>query len=211
MPARSRLLPLLVSAALLAACSTSEDAPTDTVPTAAAAGADAPSSTVGDKGAALIELGEFNAEDEGFVLFDPCTEIPREVLDEAGFGDMVSEPSYLPSGITTCMFHTSDDASWDLLYMTAGTASRQQIIDLDFMIADHTESEIPDLYLHHMGEDTENACTAAVTTKRGRWSVEFTGGRSLLGQAGMDQAWEREEICARATDYLEKIYFQLGE
>lgn len=203
MPARSRLLPLLVSAALLAACSTSEDAPTDTVPTAAAAGADAPSSTVGDKGAALIELGEFNAEDEGFVLFDPCTEIPREVLDEAGFGDMVSEPSYLPTGSVLCSFWTqAEETGWEFVALVADEVPQERVRDLGFMLSEDVQTNVPGVYFHHMGDGTEKTCTAAVETTRGRWSVEFRAGQ---------MAPERKEMCALATDYLEKIYFQLGE
>lgn len=203
MPARSRLLPLLVSAALLASCSTPDDAPSRTVTTAAAAGADAPSGTVVEEKTAVIELGEFDAEDDGFVLFDPCTEIPREVLDEAGFGDMVSDPSYLPTGSVLCSFWTqAEDTGWEFVALVADEIPQEHLMDLGFILSEDVPTNVPGVYFHHMGEDTEKTCTAAVETTRGRWSVEFKAGQ---------MAPERKEICALATDYLETIYFQLRE
>lgn len=203
MPARSRLLPLLVSAALLASCSTPDDAPPRTVTTAAAAGADAPSGTVVEEKTAVIELGEFDAEDDGFVLFDPCTEIPREVLDEAGFGDMVSDPSYLPTGSVLCSFWTqAEDTGWEFVALVADEIPQEHLMDLGFILSEDVPTNVPGVYFHHMGEDTEKTCTAAVETTRGRWSVEFKAGQ---------MAPERKEICALATDYLETIYFQLRE
>lgn len=203
MPARSRLLPLLVSAALLASCSTPDDAPPRTVTTAAAAGADAPSGTVVEEKTAVIELGEFDEEDDGFVLFDPCTEIPREVLDEAGFGDMVSDPSYLPTGSVLCSFWAEPRTQdLEMLTVVSDAVEKERVRGLNFMIAEKTNSSVEEIYTHHMGEGSEGSCTSAVATTRGRLTVMFDASRADM---------EEQVMCDRAVSSLEIIYFHLGE
>ena len=84
MPAR-RLL-IAVCALALTACTPLIDDPSS--PSTAAPAASETSgneSTTADAQAPTFELGEFDPEGD-FELFDPCTEIPAEVLTEAGFG-----------------------------------------------------------------------------------------------------------------------------
>ncbi|NLP39665.1 MAG: hypothetical protein GX356_08125, partial [Corynebacterium pollutisoli] len=77
MPAR-RLLPCVLGAALLTACGDTTDTTDTTEPLI-----DAPSTTLTTPPTQALELGEFDPEGD-FQVFDPCTEIPAEVLEAAG-------------------------------------------------------------------------------------------------------------------------------
>ncbi|AGF73099.1 DUF3558 domain-containing protein [Corynebacterium halotolerans] len=202
MPIRTMLLPLLagVAALLLTACTPQGDVVLDDAPSAGESQVEV-AETV-EAAEPVVELGEFNAEHDEFVVFDPCTEIPREVLDSVGLGEMVSEPFYSPMKSVTCSYPAaSQGARMELLTMAGDVVPKQRVRDLGFMISEDANSEVPGVYVHHMGEGTENACTAAIHTTKGRWTVAYTSGRPIPS---------REDLCGEAIDYLEAIYFQLG-
>lgn len=198
-----RWLPLFTAVLLLVGCTPRDHASTDPPPAEPAVETESTEAAEEAQAEPVVELGEFNAEHDEFVVFDPCTEIPRDVLDAAGLGEMVSEPFYSPMKSVTCSFRvTPQNAKLQLVTTTGDINSKLQVRDQGFMIAEEAETEIPGVYLHHMGEGTEDSCTAAVHTTRGRWTVTYIEGRPVP---------DRGILCERAVDYLETTYFQLGE
>ena len=68
------------------------------------------STSVGPVGdGSLPEVGAFERSSADFDLFDPCVEIPSEVLDDAGFGERM--PSQVrDSGVSHCGFDYVGDS-----------------------------------------------------------------------------------------------------
>lgn len=191
MPAR-RLLPSVLGALLLTACSDTEpliDAPSTTTETAAVAAAPA------------LELGDFDPEGD-FTLFDPCTEIPPEVLEQAGLGEPVGESSYDRDLSVRCSFFPANQEVPGYYSLTGDRITLERIKDRGLLLSSDAGSATPDTYLHHMGADFPDECSSAVHTNRGRFVVQYT-------EISTDQA--REGLCRIATEELETILNLMGE
>lgn len=150
----------------------------------------------------LIELGEFNADNDEFVLFDPCTEIPWEVYEAVGLVQTAGETIYDLGGSISCNFKSTKSAHEDALFIvTTDEVPYQRILNRGLMVDESPESELPGVYTHHMGTTKSDNCTAAVHTTKGRLTV-LAYDETLVSQ--------REKACDIAVDYLENIHQQTG-
>lgn len=150
----------------------------------------------------LIELGEFNADNDEFVLFDPCTEIPWEVYEAVGFSNAFGDPRYDPSGSISCSFESAaPERSEALFVVTADEVPFERLTERGLLIDESPASELPGSYTHHMGGELVDSCTAAVHTTKGRLTM-FVNDWTLTDN--------RDALCNIAVDYLEKIYQHTG-
>lgn len=198
MPAR-RLL-IAVCALALTACTPLIDDPSS--PSTAAPAASETSgneSTTADAQAPTFELGEFDPEGD-FELFDPCTEIPAEVLTEAGFGEQISEPYYDRNISVRCGYDAVEHPN-GLLAITGDRNAKSKIVERGLMIADQVESSVPGAYLHELTVGDAGHCHAAVSTTRGRFVVNY-------GEISPSRT--QSEICEIALEKLETIHNHFG-
>lgn len=149
----------------------------------------------------VLELGDFDPAG-GFEVFDPCTEIPPEVLAGAGLGEPVREPSYDRGLSARCSYFSADFGGRGFYTLTGDRVPAERIIERGFMVAPDADSRITGVYLHHMGSGVPDECSAAVHTNRGRFVVQYT--ETLTTQS-------REELCVLAIDKLENLFDHLGE
>jgi len=201
MPAR-RLL-IAVCALALTACTPLIDDPSS--PSTAAPAASETSgneSTTADAQAPTFELGEFDPEGD-FELFDPCTEIPAEVLTEAGFGEQVGETFADRNMSVRCNFIAPEYfRSLGSLALTGDRNPKTKIVERGLMVQDPAVSKVPGAYLHALTVGESDACHAAVHTTRGRFIVNYSE---------VSPVRSHDEICAIALDRLEFFYNKLGE
>lgn len=186
MPAR-RLPPAVFAALLLSACS----APAPLID-AAPSIPSVPS---------LPVPGDFDPEGE-FTVFDPCTEIPAEIMEQVGLTDPISDPSYDGELSVRCMFVGPDPTLSHYFTLTGDRVSREKIAEVGYLLSPTADSVLPGVYLHHMGSGVPDECAAALHTDRGRFVVLYT---EILSTRG------RDALCRTAVDTLETIYHQLGE
>lgn len=201
MPAR-RLL-IAVCALALTACTPLIDDPSS--PSTAAPAASETSgneSTTADAQAPTFELGEFDPEGD-FELFDPCTEIPAEVLTEAGLGEEIGETTYDGNLSAMCTFDLQEEARLPgLISLTGDRNTREKIVERGYMVSSEIESAVPGAYLHVLQEESSDHCSAAVHTTRGRFAVMYD---ETLTQK------TRDELCQVALAHLEEFQEYLGE
>ncbi|GAB3691571.1 DUF3558 domain-containing protein [Corynebacterium nasicanis] len=190
MPAR-RLLPAIFGAGLLAACSTTTDTLIDAPP----------SSTTQPPAAPVLELGDFDPAGE-FQVFNPCTEIPAEVLEAAGLGEAVGEPSYDRGLSASCSFLPLDDSVRGYFSLTGDRVPKDRIKERSLLLSDSAGSAYSDTYLHHMGADFPDECSAAIHTNRGRFVVQYTE---------ISTKQERTALCEIATEKFDTILNLMGE
>lgn len=193
--------PYSISLALLAAalaCASCGAAPAVIVESESGEGPPQESATAPETTEALIELGEFNAENDEFVLFNPCTEIPWEVYEEVGFVETFGEPHYDLGGSVSCNFKSGQSEHSEAFFVvTADEVPYQRIIDRGLMLNESPPSALPGVYTHSMGGEVVDSCTAAVHTTKGRLTL-FASDRTLTDQ--------QNELCEIAIEYLEKIH-----
>lgn len=193
MPAR-RLLPCVLGAALLTACGDTTDTTEPLI--------DAPSTTLTTPPTQALELGEFDPEGD-FQVFDPCTEIPAEVLDAAGLGESVGEPFYDGNRSAMCSFTAVDESRYPGVFSLVGDRNpRSRLEEQGLILGDMREGSVPGGYLHLMPGDIGNDCSAAVHTNRGRFVVKYT---EVLS------AHDRAQFCDAVTETLDSINTHLGE
>ncbi|NLA55496.1 MAG: DUF3558 domain-containing protein [Corynebacterium humireducens] len=185
MPVR-RLLPVALGA-LLTACSptTLDDAPPAPTP----------------EPAPVLELGDFDPAGD-FAVFDPCTEIPPEVLAGAGLGERVREPSYDGNMSVLCSFASGDVQVSGVFSLVGDRNTRTKIEERGLLLDGSPRTGLQGTYLHAMPGDIGNDCSAAVHTNRGRFVVKY--GEILTERS-------RIELCGIAINTLEKITATLGE
>lgn len=169
----------------------------DTVSAVSSASGSAPETT-----SALVTLGEFNADNDEFELFNPCTEISREVYEAVGFVEAFGEPYYDPGGSVSCNFKSGNPLHSNGFFMvTADKVPYQRIVERGLLLDASPVSHVPGVYTHHMGGEDANSCTSAVHTTQGRLTVLFKDrGRT-------DQ---RDELCEIAIEYLGNIHHETG-
>lgn len=189
MPVR-RLLPVALGV-LLTACSNTTliDAPPSPEPTPT------PEPTP------VLELGDFDPEGD-FEVFDPCTEIPPEVLADAGLGEAVGEPYYDGNMSVLCSFTSEDPQTLGVFSLVGDRNSRSKLEERGLILDANPEGGPQGMYLHAMPADIGNDCSAAVHTNRGRFVVKY--GEVLTER-------NRAELCDIAINTLEKTTDIMGE
>lgn len=195
MPAH-RLLPCVLGAALLTACGDTTDTTDTTEPLI-----DAPSTTLTTPPTQALELGEFDPEGD-FQVFDPCTEIPAEVLEAAGLGESVGEPSYDRNLSARCSFFPLDATVSGYFSLTGDRVPKTRIEERGLLLSHEAGTASPGTYLHHMGAEFPDECSAAVHTNRGRFVVQYTEVSTTQG---------RDTLCEFATEKLETILNSMGD
>ncbi|RSZ62401.1 DUF3558 domain-containing protein [Corynebacterium hylobatis] len=193
MPAR-RLLPLILTALILTACSP-DDTPID-APSSPPA-----SPTTVEPVAQPIELGDFDPEGD-FEVFNPCTEIPAEVRAAAGLGEPVGEPFSDAGKSESCSFNSLDPSQQGFFALAGDKVPKSRIEERGMLLAPTTEATVPGIYLHHMGSGVPDECSAALHTTRGRFVVHYM--ETLTTQS-------RDDLCSLAVQKLEDIHQLLGE
>ena len=196
MPAR-RLLPCVLGAALLTACGDTTDTTDTTEPLI-----DAPSTTLTTPPTQALELGEFDPEGD-FQVFDPCTEIPAEVLDAAGLGESVGEPFYDGNRSAMCSFTAVDESRYPGVFSLVGDRNPRSRLEEQGLIIEGVDVEIPyGMYLHTLPGDLEKDCSVAFHTSRGRVVVMYT--ETLSTQT-------RQHFCNASLSVMDVINTYLGE
>ena len=187
MPVR-RLLPVALGV-LLTACSNTTliDAPPSPEPTPT------PEPTP------VLELGDFDPEGD-FEVFDPCTEIPPEVLADAGWGG--SRGTLLRRQHVGAVFHFEDPQTLGVFSLVGDRNSRSKLEERGLILDANPEGGPQGMYLHAMPADIGNDCSAAVHTNRGRFVVKY--GEVLTER-------NRAELCDIAINTLEKTTDIMGE
>lgn len=192
MPAR-RLLPCVLGAALLTACGDTTDTTEPLI--------DAPSTTLTTPPTQALELGEFDPEGD-FQVFDPCTEIPAEVLEAAGLERSEREP-FNDSGRSISCYYDSDDLSLPGFFIITGDrVQRSQLAERGWLLPEIVVDVSAPIYVHYMGSPNPDECSAAIHTERGRLVIDYVETSSLKS---------REELCLHATEKLNTIIGHLGE
>lgn len=199
MPVR-RLLPIALVASLLTSCATDSQTPEQSSAAPDTSTEAAATSTSVAETSGLV-LGEFDPEGE-FTVFDPCTEIPAEVLAEAGLGKPVQETRYDGALSVRCPFVATDPELSGFYTLTGDKVPRERIIERGLLLSEDAQSNIPGVYLHHMGSPVPDECSAAVHTNRGRFVVHYA--ETLTTRS-------REELCALAVANLEALFNHMGE
>lgn len=192
-------LAMVTAALVCTSCGIPQEKQTgqDTASAVSSASGSAPETT-----SALITLGEFNADNDEFELFNPCTEISREVYEAVGFVEAFGEPYYDPGGSVSCSFESGhQDLGESLFVVTADEVPYQRIIEQDLLLDASPASDVPGVYTHHMGGTVADSCTAAVHTTKGRLTV-FVNDWTLTDQ--------REVLCDIAIKHLENIHNETG-
>ncbi len=185
MPVR-RFLPVAFGAVLTACSST--------------AVTDEPSSPTPEP-APVLELGDFDPEGD-FEVFDPCTEIPPEVLAGAGLVRSKREPFNDAGRSISCSYDPVDQRAEGFFVITGDRVPRERVMERGLFLAEESGSRLPGLYLHHMGSGAADECSAAVHTTRGRLVVDYI---ELLTTRS------RESLCTLAVEKLESVHHHLGE
>ncbi|MDO5668741.1 MAG: DUF3558 family protein [Corynebacterium sp.] len=192
MPVR-RILPCALAALLLAACTDSDTQPiASTVPATTATSAAAEP---------VIELGDFDPEGD-FTVFDPCTEIPAEVLAEAGLGEPVGEPYYDGNMSVLCSGRLTTPDHSGVVGLSGDRFSKERIEELNLILGEASGTDLDGAYLHALPGDAGNDCSAAISTTRGRFVVNYN--EPLF-------SGDRQELCSVALSKLEIIVKKMGE
>lgn len=149
----------------------------------------------------FVELGDFDPE--GPVdLINMCDDLPDEVLHKAGMKRVeLSGASKNPSGLT-CTFVPSDEkqnfGSYGFMSDGIPLATFQEE---GLLLNEEAVSAIPGLYTFTSNPfQPDQDCFASVTTERGRISFDYHDYSEPLSQ---------DELCARAIQALEIVYFEL--
>ena len=185
MPVR-RLLPVALGA-LLTACSptTLDDAPPAPTP----------------EPAPVLELGDFDPAGD-FAVFDPCTEIPPEVLAGAGLVLPLGDSTRDGERSVLCSTSLKQSPDKGVMLLSGDRYPRERIQEMDLLLAAEVQPSIRGAYLHTLPGDTGSDCYAAVHTTRGRFVVSYN--EPLTSS-------DRAYFCEKATNTLEFIIRHLGE
>jgi len=191
MPVR-RTLACTLAALLLTACTdtqpTESTTPVATTTTAAAEPA--------------LELGDFDPEGT-FTVFDPCTEIPADVLAEAGLGEAVGEPYDDGNRSAMCSFSGEPSRGLKGVFSLVGDRNPKSKLEELGLILEGVQVDVPTgMYLHTMPEDLGKDCSVALHTNRGRFVVKYS-------EALTDQP--REHFCEASLFTMTTIHNYLGE
>ena len=149
----------------------------------------------------VLELGDFDPEGD-FEVFDPCTEIPPEVLAEAGLIRRQREPFNDAGRSISCSYDPVGRDLEGFFVITGDKVPRERVMERGLLIAEGSTPHLPGLYLHHMGSGAADECSAAVHTTRGRLVVDYI---ELLTTRS------RETLCTLAVEKLESVHHHLGE
>lgn len=192
-------LAMVTAVLVCTSCGIPQDVQTgqDTASAVSSASGSAPETT-----SALITLGEFNADNDEFELFNPCTEISREVYEAVGFVEAFGEPRYDFGGSIACSFKSDARALERAVFtVTADEVPFQRLVDRDLVIDEAPISTLPGVYTHHLGSSVVDSCVAAVHTISGRLTILISD-RNLTDQ--------RDALCEIAVQHLEKIHAKVG-
>lgn len=191
MPVR-RTLACTLAALLLTAC-------TDTQPTESTTNVATTTTAAAEP---ALELGDFDPEGT-FTVFDPCTEIPADVLAEAGLGEAVGEPYYDGNRSAMCSFRAQDGEQHPGVFSMVGDRNpKEKLEERGARVEEVTSSRTEGVYVHSMPGDTTQDCYAAVHTVQGRFGVAY--GEALTGRS-----WD--DMCEVAIGTIDNIVTTMGE
>lgn len=120
----------------------------------------------------LPPLGTFDRTVPGFRVFDPCSEIPREVLAEAGLVALPSKP-YRDADMIFCGFEFREGGEHGIVNLAS--TSVDEIADTD--TAEGGELYVGELLPVRAQEDSiskDHLCRVVLETNRGYVMVSYT-------------------------------------
>src|SRR5699024_3017905 len=97
----------------------------------------------------VLESGDFDPEGD-FEVFDPCTEIPPEVLAEAGLGEPVREPYYDGNMSVLCSFVPSNIQIPGVFSLVGDRNTRTKLEEWGLILDGSPRTDLQGTYLHAM-------------------------------------------------------------
>lgn len=122
----------------------------------------------------LPPLGEFEPTDPSFELFDPCTEIPDETLQNMGVGELEGDV-VRESGFSLCTYslnETSQRSGVVGFSSSIRTPEDEQLLELKK--SDSDKKQLPVEFVKNELFD-DMFCTGGVRTERGYITVSHSG------------------------------------
>lgn len=149
----------------------------------------------GKSSGVLPPLGEFDPADPNFELFDPCTEIPKEYLQNAGLSEAIEERER-QSGFSFCAFESLEGSSGVVIGLTS---SRQASIFSATKVSTLSDAEGRSVPVMLIESDMfgEMFCTVGVSTSRGIFKVSHSGDQ-------FEDSYQTK--CSKAAETLKNIY-----
>ena len=128
----------------------------------------------GKSSGVLPPLGEFDPADPNFELFDPCTEIPHEVLQNSGVGELEGDV-VRESGFSLCTYsfnETSQRSGVVGFSSSIRTPESEQLLELK---KSHSDEKLLPVEFVKNGLFDDMFCTGGVQTERGYITVSHSG------------------------------------
>lgn len=200
---------LVVGTALLTGCTVNFGAPAEESATEVNAAAEesevasepetseAPEYPWSSEGPYIPELGTFDRSDPGFTQFNPCTEIPGELLAEAGFGD--SQQLIFSDGVDDrCRFQADPRYGEASIFLYGG---RFELETFEILEGEVYWGELEDGYpvLHYISANyPNNSCMSAIETLGG--TIELS-----LYTSDDDDVEDTIDLCQGSKFHLQEV------
>ncbi|QNE89507.1 DUF3558 family protein [Corynebacterium incognita] len=144
-------------------------------------------------------LGTPNPEDPNFTKFDPCTEIPAEVFERAGIGDIGDVQSigdHRGCGVSL-------GSSSEIYVFVSASSPGREAIDSRFKTFDlYFDDALPGIYYLMFRNDDFDGCNAMLDTERGSIKI-------LIEKSNTNQLFK--EKCHVAAKTLTTLATNSGE
>lgn len=143
--------------------------------------------------------GTFDPNDPNFTLFNPCTEVSQEQYEKLGL--KVDEPATISrDGFTTCPLVEITFDPDKVAFVIGSDLIEFKHLEMEGLVIKEPGLVLPEgMYVHtYPDESDELACTIAVSTNRGRLSIDGMGNRLMPGIT-------RHEVCQQAVDKFQEF------
>ncbi|AKK02712.1 DUF3558 family protein [Corynebacterium epidermidicanis] len=146
----------------------------------------------------LSTAASFDPKAPGFRIVDPCSEIPEDVLREAGLGKR-SEITHEPGALHRfCAFSVDSGERFpDGANLAVNIGTRQRAESVGEPVKLPLITEIPNAYQFRMAKGDKAQCSSVAQTSGGQFSAGFIDRNKRMTE---------QEVCDRSLALLEKLY-----
>lgn len=146
----------------------------------------------------LSTPASFNPKDPGFRIFDPCSELPEDVLKSAGLGKR-SEITHPPgANYRFCGFDVeSGERFTNSVNLAVNLGTREKAEKIGEPVSRDTGSPIPGVYQYRTMRGEKGKCSSVAQTSGGQFDIQFSDENRKMTE---------QEVCARSLALLEMLY-----